>query len=103
MSLPAEKPNSRRWTAGGVRAFYRFTWHRRWVRVLLILGILLAIFYQYENRNGARELSAARQRMIARAGTDNYMDLLPQDVPEAENFYAIPEIRRWRVCSPLPC
>lgn len=100
MSLPAEKPNSRRWTAGGVRAFYRFTWHRRWVRVLLILGILLAIFYQYENRNGARELSAARQRMIARAGTDNYMDLLPQDVPEAENFYAIPEIRRWRVSDP---
>ena len=80
-----------------IRSVGRFVFSRRMVWTLAIFASLLVLLYQYENWNGARELAATRQRMIARAGTENYMDLLPPDVPDEENFYSIPEIVSWRV------
>lgn len=83
-----------------VRGVWRFVFSRRMVWTLAILTSLLVVLYQYENWNGARELAEARKKMIARIGTDTYLDLLPEEVPEAENFYAIDEIKSWRVPSP---
>lgn len=87
---------SRYFTVRCARSLLRFVFSRRMVWLLFILTSLVVLVYQYENWNGARELAAARQRMLARAGTDNVMDFLPPEAPEADNFFAIPEIVSWR-------
>ncbi len=83
-----------------IRRIGRFLLSRRMVWALVITASLLVLFYQYENWNGAREIAAAEKKMIERIGTVDSMALLPAEVPEEENFFAIPVIKSWRVANP---
>ena len=85
-----------------LRAVRLFLFSRRMVWFLAVTVSVLVLAWHYENWNGARELAAARQRMLARAGTGNPMDLLPPEVPEPDNFFAVPEIVSWREPSSNP-
>jgi hypothetical protein len=71
-------------------------WSRGFLWTIVIFVSLVVLFYQYENWNGATELKAARSWMLAVAGTDDFMTVLPATVPEEENFYALPIIKSWR-------
>ena len=53
--------------------------------------------FQYENWNGPRELAGARAQLFTRTGTLEPMALLPEEVPENDNFFAIPLIKSWLV------
>jgi hypothetical protein len=72
---------------------------RRWLRRLLwtcvCLISLLTVYYQWENRRSARELKLARERLLARIGTENWLDLAPPVVPDEQNFFALPVIEQW--------
>ncbi len=91
---------SRYFTVRWALACWRFLWSRRMVWTLALLASIVVLFYQYEYWHGARELEAARKKMIARCGTDNFVDLLPEQVSDEENFWAIDEIKSWRVADP---
>ena len=98
---------SRYFTVRATRAMGRlirrigwFIFSRRMVWTMAVFASLLVLFYQYENWNGAREIAAAREKMIKRIGTVDSMALLPAEVPEEENFFAIPVIKSWRVANP---
>lgn len=72
---------------------------RRWLRRLLwacvCLISLLTVYYQWENRRSARELQLARERLLERIGTENWLDLAPPVVPDAQNFFALPIVEQW--------
>ena len=77
-----------------------FVFSRHMLWTLAILTVLVVVYYQYENWNGARELREARRKLAERAGTDNFMDLVPAEIPAEENFFAIPLIAGWRNAGP---
>jgi hypothetical protein len=72
---------------------------RRWLRRLLwacvCLVSLLTLYYQWENWRSARELQAARERLLARIGTENWFDLAAHSVPDEQNFFALPVVEQW--------
>lgn len=63
--------------------------------VALCLGSVLTLYYQWENWRSAKELAAARQRVIARLGTEDPDHLLPHAVPDEQNFFAQPAVQQW--------
>jgi hypothetical protein len=93
----ANPPRSRYFTVRFARAIGRYVFSRRIIWTMAITASLLVLFYQYENWNGTREIATAREHLVARIGTADPMALLPVEVPEAENFFAIPVIKSWRV------
>ncbi len=95
LSLPVSV-RSRYFTVRFFRWLGRFFFSRRFLWTIVILASLVVLFYQYENWNGARELKAARARMLATAGTEDYMTLVPPTLPEEENYFALPVIKSWR-------
>jgi hypothetical protein len=106
-SNAANPPGSRYFTVRFAKAIgrllkrlLRFTFSRRMVWTLAILVSLVVLFYQYENWNGTREIAAAREQLQARVGTTDPMALLPVEVPEADNFFANPVFKSWRVANP---
>jgi hypothetical protein len=74
--------------------------YRRWLRRLLWTAIclvsLLTVYYQWENRRSARELAEARAQMIALIGTDNVSDIIPPQLTDETNFFALPAIAAWK-------
>ncbi|MDB6070075.1 MAG: hypothetical protein JWL81_1246 [Verrucomicrobiales bacterium] len=80
-------------TNGGKRNKTAGKWLSGFAFVLLLGGV----FYRYENWHGARELAAAQNELLARAGTLDLEVLLPKDVAEEENYFAIPILKKWRV------
>jgi hypothetical protein len=83
-------------------------WLRRFTWTLITLVSLLAVYYQWENRRSARELQIARERLLVRIGTENWLDLAPPVVPDEQNFFALPVIEQWMyreerlVCYAIP-
>jgi hypothetical protein len=105
-SNAANPPGSRYFTVRFAKAIgrllkrlLRFTFSRRMVWTLAILASLLMLLHQYENWRAARELGEARAAVLARIGTENLMDILPEVVLEDQNFFAIPIIQSWRKSS----
>ena len=70
-------------------------WLRRFIWTLITLASLLTVYYQWENRRSARELQIARERLLDRIGTENWLDLTPPVVPDEQNFFALPVIEQW--------
>ena len=70
-------------------------WLRRFFWTLITLASLLAVYYQWENRRSARELQIARERLLDRIGTENWLDLAPPVVPDEQNFFALPVVEQW--------
>lgn len=62
-----------------------------------LVGLLsiTVLYYQWENWRSAKELSAEYQRMVARIGTDNPVELAQGPVPDAQNYFANPTIQSW--------
>lgn len=56
---------------------------------------LLMLYYQWENWRSAKELAVELQRLVARIGTDNPVDLASGPVPDAQNYFANPVIQSW--------
>jgi hypothetical protein len=56
---------------------------------------LITVYYQWENRRSARELKIARERLLERIGTENWLDLAPPVVPDEQNFFALPVVEQW--------
>ena len=73
---------------------------RRWLRRVLWICVclisLLTVYYQWENRRSARELAEARAQMIALIGTDNVSDIIPPQLTDETNFFALPAIAAWK-------
>ena len=91
---------SRYFTVRAARAIGRFIFSRRMVWAVAISASLLVLIHQYENWNAARELASARAAVLARIGTEQLMDILPEVVPEEKNFFAVPIIKNWRKSDP---
>jgi hypothetical protein len=72
---------------------------RRWLRRLLwacvCLVSFITVYYQWENRRSARELKIARERLLERIGTENWLDLAPPVVPDEQNFFALSVVEQW--------
>jgi len=81
-SFPTTPSKPRRWLR-------RFTW------TLITLASLLAVYYQWENRRSARELNVAREHLIERIGTENWLELTLPVVPDEQNFFALPVVEQW--------
>jgi hypothetical protein len=64
-----------------------------WTCVCLIS--LLVLYYQWENRRGAHELTIMRKQLIERLGTDDPLAFSPPKVGDDENYYAIPAVEAW--------
>jgi hypothetical protein len=89
-------------TIGGlIRRIGRYIFSRRMVWAVAMLASLLGLIHQYENWHATRELASARAGVLARIGTENLMDILPEVVPEEENFFAVPIIKSWRKSNPM--
>lgn len=73
----------------------RAKWLRRLLWACVCLVSLLTVYYQWENRRSARELQAARERLLARIGTENWLDLAAPSVPDEQNFFALPVVEQW--------
>lgn len=73
----------------------RSKWLRRLLWMCVCLISLLTVYYQWENRRSARELKLARERLLERIGTENWLDLAPPVVPDEQNFFALPVIEQW--------
>ena len=56
---------------------------------------LITVLWQWENWRSARELKAARERLLARIGTENWFDLAAPSVPDEQNFFALPVVEQW--------
>jgi hypothetical protein len=78
--------------AGG----WRFVRSRKMLYLLAGGGMLVCALRFYENWNGAREWETARHKVLARIGTERLLDVLPPEVAEADNFFALPLIQSWR-------
>ncbi|MBE2286512.1 MAG: hypothetical protein IAE77_23850 [Prosthecobacter sp.] len=70
-------------------------WLRRLFWTVVTLVSLLTVYYQWENRRSARELQLAREHLLERIGTENWLDLAPPVVPDEQNFFALPVIEQW--------
>jgi hypothetical protein len=64
-----------------------------WIPLLLVSVVVL--YNLYENVHGARELADAHQRMVDRIGTDDFRKLVPPEVLDEQNYFAIPVIQSW--------
>ena len=73
----------------------RSKWRRRLLWGCICLASLLTLYYQWENWRGARELKAARARLIERIGTDDPVAFAPPTIPDEQNFFALPVIEQW--------
>lgn len=73
----------------------RSKWWRRLLWACICLASLLTLYYQWENWRGARELKAARARLIERVGTDDPVAFAPQTIRDEQNFFALPVIEQW--------
>lgn len=78
-----------------IRRLVRLVWNRRMAWTLVCVVSLLTLYYQWENRRSARELKLARERLLERIGTENWLDLAPPVVPDEQNFFALPVIEQW--------
>lgn len=70
-------------------------WNRRTGWALVCLVSLLTVLWQWENWRSARELAAARQRVVERLGTDDPTALMPLKVSDEENYFANPVLESW--------
>jgi len=77
------------------RWLFRLVWNRHVAWTVVTLASLLVVYYQWENRRSARELKAARERMITRIGTENWLDYAPPVIQDEQNFFALPFIEQW--------
>lgn len=77
------------------RRLVRLVWNRRVAWTLVCVVSLLTLYYQWENRRSARELKLARERLLERIGTENWLDLAPPVVPDEQNFFALPVVEQW--------
>lgn len=68
---------------------------RRLLWACICLASLLTLYYQWENWRGARDLKAARARLIERVGTDDPVAFAPPTIPDEQNFFALPVINQW--------
>ena len=82
-------------TVRPVRWCWRLLWSRRTAWALLCLVSLTVLYYQWENWRSAKELAVEHQRLVARFGTDNPVDLADGPVPDAQNYFANPVIQSW--------
>ncbi|MBK8091828.1 MAG: hypothetical protein IPK32_07565 [Verrucomicrobiaceae bacterium] len=88
--------NTETWyTLRFARWLFRLVWNRRVAWTVITSVSLLTLYYQWENRRSARELKEARERLIARIGTENWLDLAPPVVPDEQNFFALPVVEQW--------
>ncbi|MFO1438168.1 MAG: hypothetical protein U1F81_07555 [Verrucomicrobiaceae bacterium] len=88
--------NTQTWyTFRFARWLFRLAWNRHVALSLITLSSLLVVYYQWENRRSARELKAARERLLARIGTENWLDLAAPRVPDEQNFFALPVVEQW--------
>lgn len=71
-------------------------WLRRLLWTFITLVSLLVVYYQWENRRSARELVEARAQMIAVIGTDKVSDIIPPQLTDESNFFALPAIAAWK-------
>lgn len=78
-----------------IRRLVRLVWNRRMAWTLVCVVSLLTLYYQWENRRSARELKLARERLLERIGTENWLDLAPPVVPDEQNFFALPVVEQW--------
>lgn len=60
------------------------------------VAVLAALYYPFENWRSAHALAAARERLIARFGSDDPMVLAPALIPEADNYSMNRAISAWR-------
>lgn len=74
--------------------FWRNCWSRAWVRwlvyVMVTLQTLVILLTQWINWKGVRAWSAAQQALVADGETLDLNSILPEPVPENQNFCAIP-------------
>lgn len=82
-------------TVRPIRWCWRLLWSRRTAWALLCLVSLTVLYYQWENWRSAKELAVEHQRLVARLGTDNPVDLANGPVPDAQNYFANPVIQSW--------
>lgn len=82
-------------TVRPIRWCWRFMWSRRMIWTVVCFASLLVLYYQWENWRSAKELAVEHQRMVARIGTDNALELSQGPVPDAENYFANPVIQSW--------
>jgi hypothetical protein len=75
---------------------FRLVWNRRVGWTLVTLISLLVLYYQWENRRSARELVEARAQMIALIGTDYVSEIIPPQLTDETNFFALPAIAAWK-------
>lgn len=78
-------------------SFLKSCWRRRWLRgvvyTLVSLLLVAVLLYQWINWKGARAWQAAQDRYSADGETLDIAKLLPQPIPEAQNYGAIPLLR----------
>lgn len=74
----------------------RSKWLRRLLWACVTLISLLTVYYQWENRRSARELAEARAQMIALIGTDSVSGMIPPQLVDETNFFALPPIAAWK-------
>jgi hypothetical protein len=90
------QPITQTWyTLRFARWLFPCVWNRRIAWTLITLISLLTVYYQWENRRSARELKSARERMLKRIGTENWLDLAAPGVPDEQNFFALPVVEQW--------
>lgn len=82
-------------TVRPIRWCWRLMWSRRMIWTVVCFASLLVLYYQWENWRSAKELAVEHQRMVARFGTDNPVDLARGPVPDAQNYFANPLIQSW--------
>ncbi|MBL9144772.1 MAG: hypothetical protein JNM99_13915 [Verrucomicrobiaceae bacterium] len=82
-------------TVRPIRWCWRFIWSRRMIWTVVCFASLLMLYYQWENWRGAKELAVELQRLVARIGTDNPVELAQGPVSDARNYFSNPLIQSW--------
>lgn len=80
-----------------MKSLLRRLWSKRAVRglvwTLVTLVTLSALTVQIVNRSGARALAKIRAELNEEGETLEFADLLPESIPDQENFCAVPALR----------
>lgn len=86
------------------RTFCRREWLRYYVFGAACFVTLLALFYAVENRRGRQAWEEYRARLEAKGFKLDYADWQPPAVPDAENFYTAPLLKKhgYKPMTPLP-
>lgn len=73
--------------------YWRSCWKRRLVCVVAGLILLCFIYWMWVNWNGARQWRAAQAMLEAEGETLNLNALIPDPVPDEQNYCAIPILK----------